>query len=360
MDNDVRMQGNLGNVKSVTRKDIGMNGMLALAKIIKVYHKNNTVDVKLIRDNNLIRSSDKNEGRFACRVLCSNAGFDKDNQVSWGVVEPLAEGQLVVVAFLDGYKSEPVIISSMHYVDSTNNILTSKFPLEPYIYTYDFKENRKYLRVFPLQDYFRLDGYGDLEFVLHSKSFLTWTRCVSDKSTKLGGTDFEDLSEKNKQTGKTLCIPKDYNIKYMGNNVGQAGDYVFPKDFLLVFRDNFDDALTTWTKIYANMSDPQQKGLIRVTREPNDGTLSYIEISRAGQIKLRRQLDSIEFNGGEQYAEITIGFNGAIVVKRGQSTLQISDSEIKIDSKNVVINGINFSTHKHTCPVSGTSTSSPF
>ena len=350
------MQGNLGNVPNVTRKAIGLNGMLALAKIIKVYHKNNTVDVKLIRDNNLIRSSDKNEGRFSCRVLCSNAGFDKNNQISWGVIEPLTKGQLVIVAFLDGYKSEPIIISSMHYVDNINNILINKFPLEAQRDIYDFRENTKYLRVFPLQDYFRLDGYGDLEFSLHCKSFITWTQGITDKSVKLGGTDFKDLSEKNKQTGQTLNIPETYGNPYMG----VFDDFIVPKDFLLVFRDNFDDALTTWTKIYANMSDPQQKGLIRVTREPNDGTLSYIEISRAGQIKLRRQLDSIEFNGGEQYAEITIGFNGAIVVKRGQSTLQISDSEIKIDSKNVVINGINFSTHKHTCPVSGTSTSSPF
>ena len=37
--NSTRMQSNLGNVTNVTRKDIGMNGMLALAKIIKVYHK---------------------------------------------------------------------------------------------------------------------------------------------------------------------------------------------------------------------------------------------------------------------------------------------------------------------------------
>lgn len=350
------MQGNLGNVQNVSRKDIRMNGMLALAKVVKVYHKNNTVDVKLVRDNNLIRSSDRNQGRFACHVLSTNAGYDKDNQISWGVIEPLIKGQLVIVSFLDGYKSEPLIIGSMHYVDNINNILINKFPIEAQRDIYDFRENTKYLRVFPLQDYFRVDGYGDLEFALHCKSFITWTQGITDKSTKLGGTDFKDLSEKNKITGQTLNIPKTYVNPYMG----VFDDFTIPKDFLLVFRDNFDDALTTWTKIYANMSNPKEKGLIRISREPNDGTLSYIEIDRNGQIKLRRQLDSIEFNDGEQSAEIIIDFNGAITIKRGQSILQINDSEIKIDSKKVIINGINFSNHKHNCPVTGSPTSSPF
>lgn len=350
------MQSNLGNVISVSRKDINMKGILVLAKVIKVYHKNNTVDVKLIRSNNIIKSSDKNEGRFACRVLCCNAGYDKKNQMSWGVIEPLSKGQLVIVSFLDGYKSEPIIIGSMHYVNNSNNILTSKFPIKADMDIYDFRENTKYLRVFPLQDYFRLDGYGDLEFSLHCKSFISWSQGVTDKSSKLNGTDFKDLKEKNVLTGKTLSIPTTYRNPYMG----VFDDFIIPKDFLIVFRDNFDDALTTWTKIYANMSDPEEKGLIRVSREPNDGTLSYVQMDKAGQITVRRQLDSIEFNEGQNFAELTIGSNGTITVKRGQSTFQISDTEIKIDSKKVTINGIDFSNHKHACPVSNKSTTGPF
>jgi hypothetical protein len=355
MKDGIQMQSGLGKVSNESRKDQDMFGVMSLARVTKIYHKTNTADVTLVRTNNRIRGSNKTEGRFSCRILNSNSGYDEKNQLSYGVVEPITEGQLVVITFLDGLKNQPVIVASMHYPDNENTVSAAKFPLEPEDSTIDLREYRKYLKVFPTQDYFKVNAVGDLELALHSKSFLTWTEAeVSDFSILHGGTDFSNLSEKNKVDGSTLSMPKDY-VDPFGNDYNT---YCKPKNLLLVLRDNEDDELTSWTKIYADMTI--NKGLIRVSREPRDGTLSFFEIGAKGSLRLRRQINSEKLDdvGTEEkkpiYSEVIIEENGhtTITDSRG-AEIKLIDGKVIINGLEVVINGINFPTHTHTCPMCG-------
>lgn len=326
-------QSALGNVTAAMRKDQSMFGYLALANVTNVYKKHSTVDVKLIRSNNRIMGSPNNEGRFACRVLTTNAGYDYVNRLSHGVSEPMTKGQTVVVSFLDGMKSEPVIIGTIHNVDTPNNILTSKFPLNPCNSLDDLKEAGKYLRVFPLQDYFKIDGLSNLEFSLHTKSFITWSEEIDE------ATDFENLSEKSKIFNKTLQLPTNYQDKY-------GFDYELystPKNFLAVFRDSLDDAETTWTKIFVDVT--KDKGAIRITRDPRNNTLSFYEINSKGVIRLKRQLDSNKRDENNSiFSEITIEENGNISITDSKgASISLINGVLSLDGNKVLVNGINIS-----------------
>lgn len=323
-------QSGLGNVSQVTRQDQNMFGYFMLAKVLKVHEKHNTVDVKLLRNNNRIIGSSNNEGRFACRVLTSNAGYDSTNRIYYGIQEPLFKGQTVVVTFLDGMKDEPIVIGVIHDVDNPNNILPSKYPLDPTNDYEDLKDTRKFLRVFPLQDYFKLDGVGNLEFSLHSKSFISWSKGVTDDAN---GTDFEDLSEKSKVLNKTLQLPDNFQDEF-GNAIEV---YTEPKSLLIVFRDDIDDNISTKTKIFVDMND--DKGTLRLSRDNKDNTLSYIEMSKDGSIKLKRQIDSNVRDSGSNYSDIIVSPNGDITIGNSSgASMAIQEGTINLTG-NILANG---------------------
>jgi hypothetical protein len=322
-------QSSLGRLAGTFRQDQNMFGYIVLAEVIKVHDKHNTVDVKLIRNNNRVVGSANNEGRFACRVLSSNSGYDSANQISYGVQEPLMKGQTVALTFLDGLKDEPVIIGTMHNVDNLNNILPSSYPLDPINSFKDLKDSRKYLRVFPLQDYFKIDGIGNLEFAMHSKSFLSWSEDIDDDTT-----DFEDLSEKSKtMPNSTLQLPTNFQDE-SGNGYKF---YTNPKNFLLVFRDNIDDSLSTRTKIFVDMT--KDKGSLRLSRDNNDNTLSYIQMSSNGAIKIKRQLDSNKRDESSNFTEFSIDETGKVIVSNSKGATFTIDGDSINFTGNVLVNG---------------------
>jgi len=331
----LRLQSSLGKMEQENRKDVNMGGYTALGRVIKVHHKHNTADVKLIRFNDVLMGSTENEGRYACKILVNSAVYNQKLDKSSGVVEPMVVGQLVIVAFIDNMKTQPIIIGSMHRMDAPENMLTTRYPVDES----DVREAHKYLRVFPSQDYLKVDGMGNMEIATHSKTFFVFTEDGADDAHM--SFDFENLTEKDKKTKKTITME----------------DFLYrnPKDFLMVFRDNWEDDLTTWTKLFV-----RKDGLLRVTRDKRDGKLTYMSLDVDGQLKLRRQLDSHEHESGSSYSEVGVDVDGTaylkssgtsgetsvkvdtggrVTIKNSKVTITISaDGTTKIDTENCIIN----------------------
>lgn len=296
----MKYQASLGNIGKDTRHDVKMEGYTAIGRILKVHHKHNTADVKLVRTNDVLSGLSNNEGRFSCKILVSNARFDINTGKSNGVIEPLTEGELVVLSFLEGMKSQPLIIGSLHRMDNTDNILTRVYPLSES----NKRERLKYLRVFPSQDYVKVDGEGNIELALHGKSFIK----VDDTglSDEHQSFDFSMLSEKDKFTENTLTMEDSYYHK--------------PKDILAVFRDNWNDSVSTWTKVFV-----KSDGMLRVTRDNRDSTCSYLQVSKQGELLVRRQNDSPIHGSGACYSQSVISPSGEITTERvtGDKTTRI-------------------------------------
>lgn len=323
----------LGGINPIKKFDDVM-GYITLAKVTSVHHKFNTVDVQVIKTKETITSVPSNEGKRGARVCVSNAHFNPDGNRFSGVVEPIQVGQLVILAFLDGTRTQPIILGSIHDTwTCDNNMLPYKYPLRPSVAEVDYAESLKYLRIFPSQVYTKVDGMGGVEFSHSSTTFLKIDSGAElPESAPMGDGredfDHDDLSEIDPYNGgKTLR--------------GSSEHELLPVHMLFVHRSHYEREFSKWLKFYiSNM------GMFRVTRDNNEDNLSYMEISEDGDMTQRIQLDSHVHGEGDNYLESTATMEGHWKVSRkcGQSLVSVEITPegdiniIKDEQKSITIN----------------------
>lgn len=303
-------QPHLGRVKDNYKPHNSIGGYLALAIIIKVNHKYRTADVSIVNTRDVISSETNTEGKFGVKISTSHASFDEALLCSSGVIEPMQEGDLVLLAFMDNSKSKPIILCSFPNTDSVNsNILPPIYPINPDNSLSERKEALKYLKVYPSQLYQRVDGEGGMETSYPSRTFL---KVDSDRGNVITDNTFDhgDLQEKDPRTNTTRS--------------GVTEESVFPVKVLFVHRSNYNDSTTTWSKFFIDRT-----GLIRVSRNNRDGKLTYNEIKEDGRYTIRRQLDSNIANTGTNNTEFIMGVDGSTRLTRNIGS---SKTEVYIDA----------------------------
>jgi len=292
---DIVVQSSLGRVGQNYKNTKDMKGKNYLAKVTKVHHKSNTIEVVLIKSMSKLTSAIENEGNLGVRMMVPSGHFDAIKQTSSGVVEPMQVDQLVVIGFLDNTGTSPVMLGCFH--DTTyykNNILTEKYPLDIDNNFEDLREGLKYLRVTPSQMYHRIDGIGGIEVSLPSTTFLKIDIDTEDVITdEHSGFDHEDLKEKDPYRQYTT-------------RKGVTEEAQLPVSMLFVHRSSFYKEFTTWTKMFLN-----REGTLRLSRDNNDDTLTFWELGEEGGFTHRRQLDSSYLPGSniddsKNYGELRI------------------------------------------------------
>ena len=311
-------QPHLGRAEDSYKPGSKMQGYMAIAKILNVHHKHCTADVQIVNTSDVFSCPTSLEGKYSPKILSSSGGFSVKTMTSWGTTEPIMEGQLVLLAFLDAARTKPIILGVLPDTeDSFKNILTTIYPLNQ-DNPQDKAEALKYLKVFPCQSYDKVDGDGGVEHSHSSKTFFKMGYDPYDVITDShNGYDHKDLSELDQLIGKV--------------REGRDEPSTFPLNILFCHRSNFDDAVSTCTKLFIGKT-----GMPRITRDNNDGTLSYQEISPEGKLISRRQIDSNTHGLGADYSESIIDIDGSISVIRhtskGDSSYLISSSgEISIN-----------------------------
>ncbi|AYP68592.1 hypothetical protein EalM132_00080 [Exiguobacterium phage vB_EalM-132] len=294
MESEARLQPHLGKPQERYKPGDDSNSLL-LAKVTKVHHKHGTVDLQIIKSNSTINSDASTEGRFGARVATATAHYNPETLSTSGTIEPIQEGQLVMVAFLDGLLSQPVIIGSFHQTwESENNILPDIYPLVVEDSIYDLREATKYLKVHPSQFYERVDGIGAKEVSHPSKTFMQIDPDLYDEiSDGHKAYDHDNLHERDPLTGSSRSA-RDENS-------------AFPVKILYVHRSSFMDDDTTWTKFFVDST-----GTFRLTRDNNDGALTFMEVEEKGGFKIRRQEDSPNHDDGATYSEFSMDVDGDI------------------------------------------------
>lgn len=289
------LQSALGRIHYLDhRPDMNVAGYLTIAKVLKVHHKTGTADVQIVNTKNTLVSAESNEGFYSARIIQSFAGYDETRKKAWGTVTPITEGSFVLLTFLDRMKNRPVIIGQIPRMDNAENVYTPFYPLREGYDGFDKQEAMKHLTVYPSQAYLKVDGESNVEFSHGSKSF--FTMFSSDKypafSAEDGHLSFDhsDLSE---------------NIQADLPNAQKASRLLY------VHRTDFDDNKTTWTKFFID-SD----GTLRITRDNNDGKLTYLSMANDGTMKIRRQVDSPEHGQGTNFSEISQLTDGSVAITR--------------------------------------------
>ena len=308
---NVELQPHLGRVTDIYKPEENIGGYLALGKVLKVHHKNGTADIELVRTGDVISSEGINEGRFGARLSTSFAHFNEDSRTSSGSTVPVQEGQLVILAFLDGLKGQPVIIGMLPNTwENTNNILPNQYPLKAETDRDDYRESLKMLTVHPSQFYTKIDGDANVELSHPSCTFIAMGGDPSVNDAHKGFSH-ADLTENDPIRGTTRAavnaattIP----VRFLLSHQSFKGDYGSAKAFTKMFID--------------------QLGSLRVSRDNADEKLSYLELCKDGRFLLRRQNDSPSHGQGADHTDFSVGTQGEVQVSqvKGSNHTDISVS----------------------------------
>lgn len=265
----IREQAALGRVQTEKRTDQNMGGMLLYGEVIRVYPENHTADVKILNNQyGSLISANFNNGKYACRILESYAGFDSQGKLAYGKITPIQSGNYVLIGFINNYKSQPVILGCFHSINDTKNVLT----------------NNQYRSVVVsmLQDYMMTDKDGGFELVHHTGAFLIGTQ--------------EEINEKMSHE----------NMELVSEGTVRKADYSKPINVLASIRN----ASKGFTKIFIN----GVKSIFRISRSTNGTNGTFFELDEEGNFRIKLQQDSAELDSGNNYTEFKLSMKTGEVI----------------------------------------------
>lgn len=307
MNGGIRLQSSLGKVKEDTRKDLDMGGILMMGEVIKVYPKYHTADVKLVnRTYGALVGSSSTYGKLSCKIMESFAGYDKELGVTFGKVTPIQKGCVVIIGFIGNKKAQPVILGCVHNPEVLKNNLI------------DYKENdldkaeewQSYqLFMTRLQDYFFMNKNGEFELGHHSKSFIKFSEEELDDTRKTGFSNI-NLTMRNKRTGATLW---DNEAKFK------------PFSFLAVLRDKFDNATSTFLRLFINGRQ------LRLSKD-NPENLVFLEIDEDGSFRIKQQYDTPQRDESKNYSEFKLDFESKSIKVIQNTDGDVTEIEVKSNS----------------------------
>lgn len=301
-------QSSLGTLNSThTQQDRNWNhGYLAFGKVLNVYPKRYTADVEIFQTSDKLHSTHEQEGRHGCKIGVSTAGFSDLYQAPYGEIVPIQRGNIVLVGFLKNTKEQPVILRVFH--DTTEEVGSFNFRniLSNYFSAYsNIGDILDYLKITPIQDFLKIDRFGNVELSSHTKSFFvaTESNLIDDKF------DYEDLSPKfpkDKTVVNPLAGISDlYDLNSTGQSYYNWGDdaerqlsvetvhvdekYSKPKKYMAVFRDNYIDSATNWLRVIIDAARTSFR-ILKIQQQDNQNTM--FDITEDGTIKVRRQIDT--------------------------------------------------------------------
>ena len=323
---NLKLQSSLGDFSSVgNRKDMDMFGVLMVGKVTRVHHKSGTADLIIVDTGDTFSSSPNNEGQYAARFVQGFSGYNEVTKKPWGLIEPIAEGSLVVVTFLNGIKQRPIILGTLPRMTPEENVYVDDYPLMENIGGYNAREALKRLMVYPSGTFEKVDGEGNIEKTFPGYSFLVNYSGLTDFDDQINdnhrGYGYEDLTEKDKDTLYTVSPPEESPATANGK--------------LLYSHRTVIDERETFIKVY--MSDD---GELRISRDNDDDTLSYIELSADGDISLVRQRDSARRNFASDVSKVEIRADGEIYMKNGESEFSLGhDLNVRVPGKINMLEG---------------------
>lgn len=264
----MRLQSNLGSVQYGGRADLNNGGMLSLARVVKVYEREQTADVVLV-GSGYMGDNDETKGQISCFQLERYSGFDETTQSVYGDLTPLVPGQMVVIGYIDALKGKPIILGTLPDID---NALTHAPRMNVGGEVYDEREER--MTSTRLQDFSYMNGAGEFEKGSNSRAFFVGKK---EKMSDHREDDFrwEDLTPKNKFSYKTIGIDK------------ALYDYS-PFNYLMVTKNRYeDDEETTYNRLYHDA----EKGITRASQDKED-KLFMMELDENGNFEVSSQRDT--------------------------------------------------------------------
>lgn len=325
------------------KKDRTWNlGNLAIGEVMKLYPKRYTADVRIGRKSDMLRGDSETEGRYSCRIGVSSAGFSTEYQMPYGEIRPLHVGDLVLVGFLENNSNTPVILKVIHDISegegmaNYRNILPNTFDPER-----DTDDITDYLNISPIQDFKKIDKFGNFEISSHTKSFIVGKEENFDDES----FDYEDLSVKFPTDKRVISTQAHTDTQYdepavdlINSGAGEEVSTIHvnelnskPKNYMAVFRDSFYDNVTSWLRFVINSNKNAFKMLqakrygastskstdTSVSSSIDSGKMTVLDLEETGTLRIRRHLDTYKYKNADSkhFTDIQLNEDGSLVIE---------------------------------------------
>lgn len=310
----LRTQASLGTEFRRLYNESSNIDRITLAEVIKVNYRYNTVDVKITIDNTVISNSGADEGRFSAKLPVEFGGRTLDGK-PYGQINPIDVGSLVLLGFLDGKKTKPIVLSVYGKADVTKELSRAPFSgVDPKDESLKGLANQKFT-VYPSLTYENIDGVGNRTVSFTGKSFMVMDADTNPEMSAItddgDGHRYEDLKTSYYYSGE-LIEPKDGKaptilFKHQGDKYGT--DEVEEDSHSFMFFLGQDGTYRT-----------------SILREDEDWR-SYFEMTPDGTVKIRRQNDTKAIGQGNAYHELSVGKDG-IGMRSGDKFLLFNEKGI--------------------------------
>lgn len=306
---EIRTQASLGSEFKRRYKESENIDRISLAVVRAVNYRYNTVDVSSYSVGSEFSSNHQTKGRYSAKLPIQFSGRTVEGD-AFGQVNPIEIGTLVLIGFLDGKKTAPIVISVVGHADDNKELSRSPVDGADPKDTEMKQLTQQSFKVYPSLTYENVDGFGNRVTSFTGKSFVAFDADSGDLMGGLSddgvGTAYEDFDSSYYYSGK-LIEPKESKapvllLKHQGHiNANNEKGYEENDNVTMMFID--------------------QDGTYRTSVvNSEEEARSYIELdSQTGRIRLRKQNDSTKPGRSDDYTGIDIDDYGILFSHKGKN-----------------------------------------
>ncbi|AGI12243.1 tail fiber protein [Bacillus phage BCPG3] len=305
----MRFQSQLG--KEMKRKYKEGNNLvtLALADVVKVNYKYNTVDVITVRDNNSTTKNPNDNGKYSAMLPTHMSGRTANGNI-YGSTTLVTVGTRVLIGFIDGQVDTPIVINIYGKTDDQQQLTRTDFTAADDSIESIQQELWNTFNLYPSMTYDNIDGRGNREITFSGKTFLIMTdRDQENMYVQDAHFDYMDLPHSRYANGE-LIEPESPDAPTM----------------LYVHQSVYDNHRTTFFV--------KADGTFRLgSRHISGGGITYQELRPDGSYSIVKKNDT------ENPEEESSDLSSIEILKDGNVVLQNPKTKMEITDEGVLVNG---------------------
>lgn len=323
MDNRPRTQASLGSQWERVNSDNLKFDNLIMAKVVKVYYQYQTVELQSLSGKMRVAQGLGTNGKFSAPYPKEFTGMTPENQ-PYGHIPVIVPGTLVLVAFVDGNPSNPIIVNS-YGVNELNN----KLVRTPMI-SGDMRDNEQYkfnsasFTLKPSLTYEYYDGEGNTIKTWNGKTLLSVSSDSNEQESSndfMYGTLYDDLFT-SRYSDNSLIEPR----------IQRAPNMLFKHQGVFDMYGEPDEHITM---VYLG-SDGTFR---RSTLNKEEQFRTTVEQDNKGNYRVQYQSDSVIIDDGLDFVEFGITTQDKeFYIKNNDHSFNFTDKGILIDGKPLLAN----------------------
>lgn len=312
LNGNARTQASLGSSEIRQSGSINNIGVLTLGRVTSINYQDNSIAYVPINTNAATAGSTHGFGYQA--MLPMNFAGRNGYGNSYGTVFPVREDDIVLIGFIDGKATQPIVIG--RYADGTLSKELTAQPVDHYeaADTNTYAKANQRMVVYPDQTFDLHDGRGNQVLTYSGKSFILVNADVPAQSH---ATDDGQMP----QQYENLDGARDGSGQLREPMSDTAPEIIMGHQGIVDAAGNVDN--------HAMYVYVGQDGTYRTSIMQNDEDWrTYFEQTPDGEIKLRRQEDSKIFDQGTLSSEIGIDHEGNVTLRSQSNGLVLKPDGI--------------------------------